>query len=226
MDQSQLADLADKQIQSAAETTSWVFLVAVVFLWSGLDSTVSSFTVFSVKIERSSAFWVGLSAYVAAEFLIVDSLLRLGSIVRDASDEKFRQVATRICTHPWALNPFLTLGTSPIDTLLGVKGLAILVIIRWFCFTSLQAFEPPGLVPWWLLFTFFLLGGVGMILALFRVSETIDARLKTLEPTWHADFAVMQRRRRIALAVALVVAALFCWGVLRYTAMLRAGGHG
>jgi hypothetical protein len=192
----------------AADTTRWVVLAAIVFFAAGIKHDVDHIEVFSVKVERSFAFLVAIALYVTAEAQILDAFLRMCSIVHIADDEHVEAVATRICLHPWSLNPFLTLADGAIGTLLSMKGIALLVFARWFCYASLQVFEPVGFVPWWaLLLAFILYGGV-LGASVHRVLEAIERRLRAMDAPGHREFARLQRLRKITAAASLIAAAI------------------
>lgn len=119
---------------------AWALPTAFIFYWAGLsgDETIKAF---DIEVPRKYGFWFACMFYLAVNFRIADAFFSIGIHFRELDQPDLVSAASLVEDNSWFANPFCWS-----DPWRRSKGIFVLILIWWFCNSSLFTLMDSGLV--------------------------------------------------------------------------------
>ena len=198
MDQKELGDSIARQLDSIVDIANWILFLALVFFWAGFSKQDHPINVLGLQVDRSHAFFVACTLYLAANFLLLILFRRIADLLLLVDDENLLVAVTKLITHKWAANPFAFFGDRWGAKLHASCGFALLVLVWSLGNASLYALAGP-VFRHTIVFKssqiLFLLMGIACISAWQRALQIILDRLERSSPKLQQDLKVTEAWR-------------------------------
>jgi len=180
--QDQLVAAISDHMDAVAKVVNWSIVLATVFWWAGVQGEAVIETQ-GLTIKREHALFVACGFFVFVNFYALDVFYRIGEILRNTEDQRFKEAATNLALHPWFANPFAFFDRSRISALMTGKGYGLLIIAWWYGNSSMLALTSDQFAPLALLMQgVFLAVGFASMGTIQRVQSIVYRRFAEIEP--------------------------------------------
>lgn len=199
MDQDEVVESIAKNLDLLAELIKWTLLVAVVLWWAGFERQ-DLVDIAGMKISHGRALWVGVVLYIAANFMALILLLRLGDLLLLVEDSHISRAVTKAALHPWPLNPFACFGSDVTMRLHSSVGVGFLIVTWWVCNSSLYLHAEQVQSPLAVTLEGLFLGlGLGSIFAIDRVYTIMLTRVEYVDSSLYQTLHAIRLERTISM---------------------------